>query len=228
LARFVRPSLTSIGCFARQGDIWFDDLVPRPPRAIIDAAGGSAAMDGIKRCCANCHQSFRADSRNAWHQRYCTAPECRAASKSTSQRQWLAKPENRDYFRGPENVQRVQQWRQAHPGYSRQGRANATSAAAPPPAAGPTPPAATPLQELAPTQVTDAQEDFALAAAPAGAAAACPASPPLPLQDLLQQQPVVLIGLLAHLSASTLQDDIALAGRRLLQLGHDVLGGVRA
>ncbi len=30
--------------------------------------------------------------------RYCAAPACRAASKAASQRQWLAKPENRDYF----------------------------------------------------------------------------------------------------------------------------------
>jgi hypothetical protein len=83
-----------------------------------------------------------------------------------------------------------------------------------------------PLQDFVPTQVVAAQEDFGLAAAPTGPAEPCQPTPPTPLQDLLQQQPIVLIGLLAHLSASTLQDDIALAGRRLLQLGHDVLGGV--
>jgi len=174
-----------------------------------------------------CHQPFRADARNAWHQRYCTAPACRAASKATSQRQWLAKPENRDYFRGPEHVQRVQSWRQAHPGYGRRGQAAATSPATKLSPAQPTCTSA-PLQDLVPTQVVAAQEDFDLVAVPVGAAETFQASASSPLQDLLQQQPIVLIGLLAHLSASTLQDDIALAGRRLLQLGHDVLSGVRA
>jgi hypothetical protein len=182
-------------------------------------------MDRIRRCCANCRQPFRADPRNAWHQRYCAAPACRAASKSASQQRWLAKPENRDYFRGPEHVQRVQRWREAHPGYSGRGRDSATSAATTQPPAQSSA-ATAPLQDFVPTQVPDAQEDFGLGVAAPGMAAAPEASAPAPLQDLLQQQPVVLIGLLAHLSASTLQDDIALAGRRLLQLGHDVLGGV--
>jgi hypothetical protein len=184
-------------------------------------------MDRIRRCCANCHQPFRADARNAWHQQYCTAPACRAASKAASQRRWLAKPENRDYFRGPEHLQRVQLWRQAHPGYGRREPAGAATSTPKPSQAAPSA-ATAPLQDLVPTQVVAAQEDSGTAAATAGAAEPCLASPPAPLQDLLQQQPIVLIGLLAHLSASTLQDDIALAGRRLLQLGHDVLGGARA
>jgi len=29
---------------------------------------------------------------------------------------WLNKPENKEHFRGPENVYRVQRWRKAHPG----------------------------------------------------------------------------------------------------------------
>lgn len=187
-------------------------------------------MDGIKRCrCANCHQPFRPDPRNAWHQRYCDASACRAASKAASQRRWLGKPENRHYFRGPEHVERVREWRKAHPGYGRRAKASTAapeSAAAPASApAADTPaaaPAGPPLQEVVPVEVPDAQGESGLRAAAERAAA--PA-----LQDLLQQQPVVLIGLLAHLSASTLQDDIALAGQRLLQLGHDVLGcGVRA
>jgi hypothetical protein len=171
-------------------------------------------MDGIKRCkCANCHQPFHPDPRNAWHQRYCQADACRAASKVASQQRWLAKPENCDYFRGPDNVARVRAWREAHPGYARR-------AGRPPHAPAPAPaPTSAPLQEVVPTQVLDAQEESRQLEVPVGAVAQ------QALQDLLQQQPVVLIGLLAHLSDSTLQDDIAQAGRRLLQLGHDVLGG---
>lgn len=174
-------------------------------------------MDGIKRCkCANCHQPFRADPRNAWHQRFCQADACRAASKAASQQRWLAKPENCDYFRGPDNVARVRAWREAHPGYARRAGAPKRPPHAPAPASAP---AGAPLQEIVPTQVLDPQEESRQPEVPAGVVAQ------QALQDLLQQQPVVLIGLLAHLSDSTLQDDIAQAGRRLLQLGHDVLGG---
>jgi hypothetical protein len=50
-------------------------------------------------------------------------------------------------------------------------------------------------------------------------------SPTSALQDALHQQGPVLIGLIAHLSDSTLQDDIAQTSRRLLQLGPgDPLG----
>ena len=56
---------------------------------------------------------FRADPRNTRHQKYCCAAACRKASKAASRRAWLAKPENLDYFRGPENVLRAQVWRAA-------------------------------------------------------------------------------------------------------------------
>jgi hypothetical protein len=164
-------------------------------------------MDGIKRCkCANCHQPFRADPRNAWHQRYCQADACRAASKAASQQRWLAKPENRDYFRGADNVARVRAWREAHPGYAR--RAGRPQRPAQAPAASPA--ASAPLQEIVPTQVLDPQEESRQPGVPAGVVAQ------QALQDLLQQQPVVLIGLLAHLSDSTLQDGMPLAACHLL------------
>jgi len=58
--------------------------------------------------CLCCGMLFRADPRNARHQKYCAEPICRKASKAASQRAWQAKPENQDYFHGPENVARVQ------------------------------------------------------------------------------------------------------------------------
>jgi len=77
-------------------------------------------MTRIKRKkCYNCKDLFIPDPRNAKRQKYCHKPECREASKAASQKRWLAKPENQDYFRGPENVKRVQQWREANPGYWR-------------------------------------------------------------------------------------------------------------
>ena len=50
----------------------------------------------------------------------------------------------------------------------------------------------------------------------------------LTLQDALRWQGPVLIGLIAHLSDSTLQADIAATSRRLLQLGQDILDGKRS
>jgi len=43
-----------------------------------------------------------------------------------SQKKWLKKPENRDYFRSKENVERVREWRKSHPGYSRKRKPEAT------------------------------------------------------------------------------------------------------
>lgn len=45
------------------------------------------------------------------------------------------------------------------------------------------------------------------------------------LQDALGLQDPVLIGLIAQLTDSTLQDSIAVTVRRLLQLGQDILSG---
>ena len=72
-----------------------------------------------RRKCRHCGQLFRLDPRNLRHQRYCSAKECRCASKAASQRRWLAKAENRDYFHGPEQMARVRIRRAAHPGYGR-------------------------------------------------------------------------------------------------------------
>jgi hypothetical protein len=72
-----------------------------------------------RRKCQSCGELFRPDARNLRHQRYCSKPACRRASKAASQRRWLAKAPNRDYFRGPEHVERVRAWRAAHPRYWR-------------------------------------------------------------------------------------------------------------
>ena len=72
--------------------------------------------------CLFCGEIFEADARNAAHQKYCFKAPCRKASQAASRRIWLAKSENQDYFRGPENVARVQAWRAAHPGYWRRAR----------------------------------------------------------------------------------------------------------
>jgi hypothetical protein len=146
-----------------------------------------------RRRCLSCKELFRPDARNFRRQRFCSMQQCRNAAKAARQRRWLAKPENQDYFCGPEHVERVRRWQQANPGYSkrssrRKGR---------------------PLQDLCPAQAIDLSKDSGL----------------LVLQDLCRAPSPVIIGLIAHLSDSTLQDDILATSRRLLQLGQDVRAG---
>lgn len=74
------------------------------------------------RKCKHCRTLFLPDYRNRDRQEYCNKPGCRQAYKKESQRRWLAKPENRNHFKGSANVIRVQQWRKRHPGYWRRGR----------------------------------------------------------------------------------------------------------
>jgi len=146
-----------------------------------------------RRKCKHCGGLFLPDPRNATRQRYCSKPECRKASKASSQKQWLQKPENQDYFRGPDNVERVQCWRKAHPGYWRK-KKNKPYA----------------LQDSLNLQLTennDNRADFASYA----------------LQDSLILQPAVFIGLISQLTGYALQEDIAMVARRMQQLGNDIL-----
>ena len=69
-----------------------------------------------QRKCKHCQTFFAPDPRSARRQRPCSKPECRQASKAASHHRWLQKPGNRDYCTGPTHVERVRQWRRAHPG----------------------------------------------------------------------------------------------------------------
>lgn len=143
------------------------------------------------RKCLCCKEFFRPDPRSRGHQRYCSKEGCRRASHTASQRRWLNKPQNRDYFRGPIHVARVQAWRRAHPAYGQRRR----------------PVQRLPLQDVCTTQALDSSSQ-----------AVHPA-----LQEIICAQPLVLLGLIAHFTDSPLQDDIAAATRRLVELGRDLV-----
>ena len=147
----------------------------------------------IRITCCHCQQLFTPDARNAIRQRYCSKPACRKQSKADSQRRWLQKPENRDYFRGAEHVQRVQRWRAAHPGYWRRAKRSPV-----------------------------ALQDPLIAQPTVNAVNIHPAEKSA-LQDVLILQPAVMVGLIAQLTGCALQDDIARAARRMQQLGNDIL-----
>ncbi len=150
-----------------------------------------------KRKCKHCQAYFAPDPRNVGRQHYCSQPPCQQASKAASQRRWLSKPDNRDYFRGSDHVERVRQWRQHHPGY---GRRKASQASDAPEG----------LQDSLTPQSLEAQQVEERLTRPA-------------LQDAFFMQPAVLVGLIAHFTGLSLQDDIALTARRLQQLGRDIL-----
>src|SRR5438045_3615944 len=145
-----------------------------------------------QRQCRCCKELFAPEQRNAYHQFYCSKPLCRRASKAASQRRWLAKPANRDYFRGQENVQRVQQWRHAHPGYWRKKSARPK-----------------PAQPAAPQRV---EQGRVLVTQPGQSSRT--------LQDVCLTDHPVFIGLISMISSSTLQEDIASLTRRLEARGR--------
>lgn len=150
-----------------------------------------------KRKCRHCGELFHTDPRNKRHQHYCGKMECIQASKAASQRRWLSKPENRDYFKGPENVERVRRWRKSHPGYWRKKNRGSQNA----------------LQDVITAQPTETNQESGISANS-------------PLQDVLLEQPLVLIGLIAQMTGATLQDEIASTSRNLIRLGQDILGWV--
>jgi len=147
-----------------------------------------------RRKCPFCKEYFFPDRRNTWHQEFCGKPQCRKASKANSQNKWLQKSENKDHFRGPENVKRVQEWRKANPGYSQRKKSHAKNA----------------LQDHLNGQLKEKQLVTTSLVSNA-------------LQDVLMAQPAVLIGLISHIAGTALQDDIAITASRLRQLGNDIL-----
>jgi hypothetical protein len=158
------------------------------------------------RLCLCCEQAFKADPRNARHQKYCSAPACRKASKAASQRAWLAAPGNQDYHSGPDAVARVQAWQSAHPAYRVAQKAKRTAA----------------LQDHCAAQVLELKQESAIL--PDVVERPIEAISPA-LQDVIGAQHLVFIGLIAHFFNLTLQDDIASTTRSLQKLGEDIANG---
>lgn len=144
--------------------------------------------------CLHCNEQHSSDPRNRARQCFCGKPDCRRASKAASQRRWLSRAENQNYFRGAENCERVRQWRLAHPGYWRNKRPAPEST----------------LQDLLIPQVAEKQS-----LEPPGISVA--------LQDLCISQPALLVGLISVMTGHALQEDIAESARAFLNRGRDIL-----
>lgn len=144
--------------------------------------------------CSSCKSLYRPDPRAKFRQRYCSSPACRKASRTASQRKWLRKAENRDYFRGADQVARVQRYWRSHRRPARKKRG---------------PPEA--LQEKRSAQVTgDKRVDSCLN--------------PAVLQEQFLMQPAVFLGVISSLTGSALQEEIAQNVRRFHTRGQMILG----
>jgi hypothetical protein len=118
--------------------------------------------------------------------------------QASAQQRWLQSDKGAGYFSGDDNKRRVREWRKAHPGYWKRKKVQPAE-----------PPVA--LQDLLNSQVIEKSADSEIFQNHA-------------LQDLYFLQPALIIGLIATLTGSTLQDDIAATGRRLIDSGRDILG----
>ena len=148
-----------------------------------------------RRKCLCCKEFYRPDHRNLRHQCYCSKPACRKESKAQSQRRWLQRPENENYFRGSDNSRRVKQWRKRNPGYWRKKKSSTQ----------------VPLQEVLQTQIAQNEELI-------------PKRTPDALQDLFSMQPAVVVGLISMMTGSALQEDIVSTVGVLVRKGRDILG----
>lgn len=146
--------------------------------------------------CLNCKEVQKSEPRNRGRQRYCSKEACRKASKAASQRAWMSRRENADYWRGKESCERVKRWREKNPGYWRRKEGTGRGDA---------------LQEICTVQNAD---DKGIAVPDISNA----------LQEICEPQPSLIVGLIASLTGYALQDDIVTTVRRFVSRGEDILG----
>ena len=148
-----------------------------------------------KRKCKCCHELYMPDARHFPDQNYCTKPECRHASKLSSHRRWYRSDKAAEHRDPAENKRRVREWREAHPEYAKLTGGRRCRA----------------LRE---TKTSEVADNKGVTLSLVGDA----------LQDMNFLQPALVVGLMSQLTGSALQDTIAETSRRLLLLGHDILG----
>ena len=144
--------------------------------------------------CLKCSEQYVPDHRNRRTQCYCAKAECRKESKAESQKRWLGKAENQNYFRGAGNTDRTRQWRKANRGYRRKKKSAGKSV----------------QQDLFDTQEVGAVDVVGLGREDAQ-------------QDLYTMQPALLVGIIAIMTGHVQQEDIAASVRSFLARGADIL-----
>ena len=150
--------------------------------------------------CLHCNRTFMPDCRHRLTQRYCEKPKCKRARQAASLERWRQKPENAGFWRGAWNVERVQEWRAQHPEYWKRGKRRKAVALQ----------NAMELTEVVPRHLekTDMDENCVTKRIP----------------RLLEEQSPVMVGLIAQLTGSTLQNAIGEMTLRLFETGRAVMG----
>lgn len=148
-----------------------------------------------KRKCKCCGELYLPDARHFHDQQYCSEPGCRKASKRASQRKWLMSEKGAEYRDPEESKRRVREWRVAHPDYAKLTGGRPSRA----------------LQETRNAEHVGIQEVASRLSEMA-------------LQEMSFAQPALIVGLMAHLTGSALQETIVETSRRFVLLGQDILG----
>jgi hypothetical protein len=169
-------------------------------------------MNSPSSCkCLYCKAFFVPCPNHRATQQYCSQPQCRKASKAAAQARWRQQPQNRSYFQGPENVERVRRWRARHPGYWRKKPS--------------VPPVA--LQDLACPQAAPSEPLTGMPADPAQSLTPAESLRADALQDLAGVQVPLLAGVVSLLLGDALQDRFAEVARQLVDRGKRVLAAER-
>lgn len=146
-----------------------------------------------KNCCI-CHKPFVPNKFSGKRQEVCSREGCRREAKKQRQARWVAR--NPDYFRGPENVDRVRQWR------CKKALEKAQKAHAPP----------------------DAQEPADAPSSPKAESCNKPGPQKGALQDSAPPAEPVIMGLLALFSGAVLQDEVHNIYHQCFRRGSELLG----
>lgn len=147
-------------------------------------------MPLLECSCTVCHNPFVPSKYSGSRQKVCPDAACRKIAKKQRQSDWQAR--NPEYFRGPENVERVREWRRNHPDWREKQRA--------------------------------AREARRAKSSPRAKSCNTPEPGPARLQDLAPDaQTALLVGLVALVSGSVLQDEVHGTLNECLRRGGDFL-----
>jgi len=158
---------------------------------------GAATMNPQReaRRCKGCKQLFFPDPRTWQRQTFCGKAECQEARMRKNRREWLARPDNEHYWRdNQKSKDRVREWRKRNPGYWKRTRRTSEG---------------TLQEEIEPKKIGRKRGRGAFG------------RPPLPEER--RRDDILIMGIIAEITGSTLPEDIARTYRRIVAKGREIL-----
>jgi hypothetical protein len=143
---------------------------------------------------------FIPDRRHRDNQKYCLKSKCRQARQAVNLRRWRDDPLNQGFWRGSWNGDRVRAWRAANPGYWKRKRKGAE----------------------APLQIASKPAEAPVASRDQAESTGDCVTNRIPA--LLLGQSPVLVGLIAQMTGTALQNAILQIAGELFEKGQAVLG----